>query len=178
MLHHDEQVKFVLFGIDLVCIGILGDGSCFLHCILKALYGQEYLNYSVEQRLVFAKQIRQILGNNLTIDVYTKLGNGNIASLYDYTTFKNHLMSSNWIGDESIEYISNTFDVDILIVTSDGLYNIGYNDLLIKCRPTIIVNYVENKHYELIGMEKDGNIQIKFKSDDVIVKRLKKEIQK
>lgn len=158
----------------LVRIGVLGDGSCFLHCILYAMYGHHYVAESIKRRLEMVKELRGLLQREMTVEVFKKLGRGNVAEMMGYREMMDHLGDERgWIGEELLEFLSDIFEIDIYILSEKGLYVIGGRELLYKGRDSIILYYIEEKHYEIIGMEQGDVIKIKFSSKDFLIQLLK-----
>ncbi len=88
----DKSLKFdqsFAPGNPLVRTGSVADGSCLLHSLLKS-YKEEYSSFTTEkERQTFMKQYRILLSEHLTLNMWKKLSNGNLAA----STFINKLPS-------------------------------------------------------------------------------------
>ena len=97
---------------------------------------------------------------------------------YD-SAFKNYKKSLENVGTEvdnyTINFISDRFNRDIYFL--DGKTRVPYNNCdtldTLKRRKSIIVIWINNNHYEIVGRLLPGNrIQREFDSDDPLIKKL------
>ena len=84
MLKPDEVANFRTGFYDyLVKLGVIGDGSCFIHCLLLATK-EEYDTASAAQRTQMAAEFRQSLADDITQTQFESFSDGNLAKrLYD-----------------------------------------------------------------------------------------------
>jgi hypothetical protein len=61
-------------------IGVIGEGSCFIHSILFSIF-EKYMKLSATEKLQYAKYVRTYMANNLLTETWASLGNGNVARL-------------------------------------------------------------------------------------------------
>jgi len=64
-----------------VRIGMIGEGSCFVHSILFAIYAEKYREMDENTRMKYAALIRKKMADALQIQRWASLGKGNIAML-------------------------------------------------------------------------------------------------
>jgi hypothetical protein len=60
-------------------IGVIGDGSCFVHSFLFSLFRENYTALTENQRKKFAESVRKRVANSIDLQTWTELGNGNVA---------------------------------------------------------------------------------------------------
>ena len=89
---------------------------------------------------------------------------------------KHHLWSRKWLNMYYLELISNQLDIDIIIINEKNrkIYKTGDNELLLKGRNTVLINYIEEAHFESIGMVTPQGIKTFFSSDSQVVRDLRK----
>lgn len=61
-------------------VGVIGEGSCFIHSILFSIF-EKYMKLSSNEKLQYAKYVRTYMANNLLTETWASLGNGNVARL-------------------------------------------------------------------------------------------------
>lgn len=61
-------------------VGVIGEGSCFIHSILFSIF-EKYMKLSSTEKLQYAKYVRNYMANNLLTETWASLGNGNVARL-------------------------------------------------------------------------------------------------
>ena len=61
-------------------VGVIGEGSCFIHAILFSIF-EKYIKLSSTEKLQYAKYVRNYMANNLLTETWASLGNGNVARL-------------------------------------------------------------------------------------------------
>jgi precorrin-6B methylase 2 len=183
--------------IELVRIATIGDGSCFFHTILKAMYPKYQENSNAIYRLGLVSKLRRDLASYLShknpkypeFSYYETSGEGSIPVIalqefinndiindifkgIDFSPLglKSLLNSFNTIGDELYSYVADVLDIDIYILraTSDDLYPHLFSINHGNYRNSVIISANES-HYELIGVVTPNGIQTLFKpKSDVI----------
>ena len=90
-------------------------------------------------------------------------------------SMKRHLCSSKWLNIFYLELISNQLNIDIIIINEKNrkIYETGDNELLLKNRNTVLINYIEDAHFESIGLETSEGISTFFSSDSQVIRDLK-----
>jgi hypothetical protein len=79
--------------------------------------------------------------------------------------------SSEWIDDDLIGFVTNNYSVDVFMINAhDGLpRNWGGDE---KGRDSIIIYYIDDTHFEVIGRkDDDGELQTVFKPDDDLIRK-------
>jgi len=183
---------------NLVRIATIGDGSCFIHAVLKAFYPPYQDNNSANFRINMTAEVRRDLAEFLTLEDANHPG-----FIYWQTTargaFPDHLMlqtnepnaiyndridfslkgiqwllnSFNQLGDEVYKLVSDALNIDIYIlrVTLDDLY-----PHLHTHRPDIVRDAVviigNNSHYEVLAVDTEAGFQTIFPPDDPFLNAL------
>lgn len=153
---------------NLVCVRVIGDGSCMFHSILLAT-STRYNNSNTSQRKLMASKLRSNLSKQLDRK-YHYLSRGQLADFARATRnvtpfgsleeMKSHLDSDSFVGQEYIELISDELNIDIYIIDLDkqDVYIVGDTELYIKNRPSVVIGYRESQsHYDMIGQIKSNN---------------------
>ena len=96
-----------------------------------------------------------------------------------FENFKSNIKGCDvWVGEELdlFEYMSDFLDVDIYIVkdtTRQPYKQIVDCDVRYRNRKSIIILWVGETHYEIIGRKKDNEIELVFNPDDVLIQKIK-----
>ena len=74
-----------------------------------------------------------------------------------------------------LELISNQLNIDIIIINEKNrkIYKTGDNELLLKDRNTVIINYIEDAHFETIGMVTPEGTKTFFSPDSKVIQDLR-----
>jgi hypothetical protein len=173
---------------DLVTIPTIGDGNCFLHAILGCC-NNYYKNTNNENKKIIVRQLRNDTANLLDISInnstfYEKLSRGQAEEISQYVTemrkdyMQGYLKSNNWMNASFIELFSIVFNINIVIISAmeKDIYRTGDKELLFKERKTIFINYIDQAHFESIGIETPDGLKTIFHHDNEIVKLLNKII--
>jgi hypothetical protein len=86
-------------------VGVIGEGSCFIHSILFSIF-EKYMKLSSTEKLQYAKYVRNYMANNLLTETWASLGNGNVARLSVDQIMRTKLLRSEL---EDFENYSNAF---------------------------------------------------------------------
>jgi len=178
---------------SLIVIPSPKDGHCFFHSVLMAFsndYRFEVLGGIKVSRYNIVKQFREDLAQLLDKPVskggptwYRYLSRGSLEEYskkvdgYDILSLQTMLRSSQSVGQEFHEYISDVLNKDIYIIDGNimKLYNVGDSELLYQDRPSILL-YYKNGHYDLLGRQgSNGDIQTLFDPNDDIILMFKNE---
>lgn len=174
---------------SLIIIPSPHDGNCFFHSVLMAFSkdyrfevvgGVKVSRYNIVTQ--FKDELAQLLDKPISKGGptwYKYLSRGSLEDFskkvvgYDMKSLQNMLRSSQSVGQEFHEYVSDVLDKDIYIIQGNinKLYNVGDFELLYRDRPSILL-YYKNGHYDLLGrQDSNGDIQTLFDpSDDIILK--------
>lgn len=181
------------FEYDIVRIGTPGEGSCFFHSVVGA-FSERYKRMNVVEKNDFIARFRRNLAADLDYDVFTRLGNGVLAEFMEdkykgqaregqakrlgWLRFLEMLKDCReWIGEEMIEYVSNTLGLDIYIL-NDRTRNVRIGqdcDILYKHRPSIVIVNIDNMHYETVGVREEDRVKTVFNPNDPFIKQIHKE---
>ncbi len=175
------------FSYPLRRIPTLGDGSCFLHAVLRCIW-LEYKDLSTFEKMRTVSKVRQELSDMIDrkesdgTSYYDRLSRGELKDLSKSFTstqlgeMKRFLKSREYFTHLYLEFISEVFEIDIYIIdykTMD-LYNSGDNELLYKGRNSIIIGYDEKgSHFEALEIQvRPGKFETFFEPDSNIIKDL------
>jgi len=195
-----------------VRIACIGDGSCFIHSVLKAIDPIYANNPNYVHRTSRASKFRRDLAVLLNKKVdpkdpksksyYQKAANGALMELalqqmqlgltitdslgqpmdYSLSGIQGLLNSRRDLGDEIYGYITEVLGIDVYVTrltTTDLQPHI--KSLGAKRNPQgntpydkglILVISGNGIHYEIIGIKRNGNIQVIFEQEDPFIKAL------
>ena len=176
------------------------DGSCLFHAIANSYfeaYHTELLRGKPITREKIVTGLRKELSNMLSQKVnekdsasprhYDILNHGNTAAFskevatYSLENMQKELDSLRYIGYGYMEFIGNVLEKDIYIL--DGyrcdIYITDELPLTIKGdRPSIVLCYMNNNHYELVGIEnEDGTFATHFSPEHSFIRFLFQRVQ-
>lgn len=168
-----------------VTIDTIGDGSCLLHSVLYS-FNKRYRKLGFNDRIKMVDELRRDLSKVLEEKendktYYQNLSRGEIEEIskflneMDIDYMKNYLCSRKWMNMFYLELISNQFNIDIIIINEKNrkLYKTGDPELLIQNRNTVLVNYIEETHFESIGMMTPEGTKTFFSPDSKVIQDLK-----
>jgi len=191
---------------DLVCtwqdrlvrIATIGDGSCFIHALLKAISANYQEDHTFVGRSRLAKYFRRDLALLLNQPdsrypghVYWETANqGAFVTLFATQVFANDrtvvdevvdygvlglqrmFNSSYYLGNEVYGFVTELLNVNLCVLqaTNKDLLNHSY-DRHDPQWPTIII-IGNTGHYEVVGLRTDSGIQTVFPPDDPLVVKL------
>jgi len=185
---------------NLIRIATIGDGSCFVHAVLKGFYPSYQENNDARYRLDLVANLRRDLGVGLSLenDEYpgytywetTARGSfvrmvmqeinyedliGELRVDYSLAGLQRLFNSTSQLGDEVYTYVSEVLKVDIYVLrgTSDDLYPHYNTRKEGVVRPAVVV--VGNTyHYEVVGINKADGIQTLFLENDPFLEAISK----
>ena len=173
---------------DLITISTIGDGNCFLHAILTCC-NDRYNLMNITEKGKLARLLRNDLATILDVSVnnstfYQKLSRGQAEEIAKYVTemrkdyMQTYLRSNHWLNASFLEFFSIIFDINIVIISAKekDIYRTGDKELLFKKRNTILINYIDQAHFESIGIETPNGLKTIFHHESEIVKLLNKII--
>jgi hypothetical protein len=168
------------FPYHLYSIPTLEDGSCFLHAILYAI-SPYYRKLEKRKKISFARKLRDDLADVLP-EYYPDLSRGELKNLSKeiketkLAKMQDFLRSSQWFNQLYLEFISNIFEIDIYIIDykRNNLYNTGDRELLYKDRPSVIIGYQDENHFEtLAAKDLEGEKRTYFSPKSDIILKMK-----
>lgn len=175
---------------NLVRIGCIGDGSCFVHSFCKGVVKQ-YQDNTIDRKL-FVKKLRRDVGMKIMQEdprhppfhLWTTINNGNYLELLkdeiknnsmikdvniDYSPegIKYLMNSSAYLGDETYGLFSSIFNIDIAVFVGKERGLVQHVATFIKDvnRNLVVILGMEN-HYELVGVKSSKGIKVMFNEDD------------
>ena len=166
---------------ELVRFGSPQDGSSLLHAILRA-FSKPYKNLTIAEKSGFVIQLRKELAENYTEEIHNSISKGffktSRVNAYEYGNMKKNLANVNfWIPNELMEYIGNQLNVNIFILNGiDATPYIfsGATDNIKPNRLNIIVYWINNNHYETIGLlEKELTVRTAFADNNTLIQQMR-----
>lgn len=193
---------------DLFALPTAGDGSCALHAVVQAFHPSYQAGRNVDgspvNRHAFVRAFRDELAEMLSKPSegnsgptwYERLSRGTLTEFAKATKgveevpdlsmngFIAHLRSSEWLGQEIIEYVGSVLQIAIFILLEDrngetrGLYSLGKDsDTYYKGTKAVIIVSHANDHFSTVGRrESDGGIRTFFDMDDPLIKEFLVEL--
>ena len=167
-------------------IRTIGDGNCFTHAILGCC-SKEYNAANLMDKVRIARDFRHDMANILDYKIadktiYQQLSRGSLEDISKYVRemkkgyMKNHLNSSRWLNGNYLELFSLLLDINIIVISSKekDLYRTGDKEITIQDRNTIFINYIDQAHFESIGIATSDGIKTFFDKDSEVVENVKK----
>ena len=180
-----KSIKLENYPYQFAVIPTIGDGSCLLHSILFC-FNKTYRGLDTKERIKMVDQLRIYLSKVLDEEekgksYYDSLSRGELREISKFVGeaniehMKKYLHSRNWLTIVYLELISNQLNLDIIIIDqkTKKVYNTGDKEIYFKGRNTVIINYIENMHFESMGLITNEGIKTFFSSDCKIIKDLK-----
>jgi len=180
-----RKIEIKNFCYNCYAIPTIGDGSCFIHSILQACF-RNYERLNTNDRKKLSKFLRKELSCVLSEEdngenYYNKLGRGEIKMIgevvpeYSLPGMKKKLDSNSWIDISCLEHISDQLDLDIIIIDErrGDVYQTGDKETYFKDRDTIIINYIDEVHFETIAISTPELVTF-FDKDSEIIRELKR----
>ena len=179
---------FQIDGIDhtFVVFDTIGDGSCFIHSVLHS-FNKEYRDLDQRGRRMMVAKLRSDLSDVLSErsgekTYYEKLSRGQIKELSEALPemklqyMQRYLKSRNWITMFYLELISDQLDIDIVIIDekTKKVYQTGDKEIYYKNRETVIINYIEDAHFESVGVKVGSRAVTLFSPECELILKLKK----
>jgi len=163
------KLKCIDYPYPIYRIETQGEGSCFFHAILRALYKPYIEATSRQQRSQIAVNVRWTLANELEKinpdtgkRLYDTLGGGlyeefskggDAAGQYSLLAMLRELRSNNPVDTAYQELCATFFGYDIYIINAErgDVYQTGNEGSLYKNRPSIFI-YGMSGHYEILAV--------------------------
>jgi hypothetical protein len=183
---------------NLVRIATIGDGSCFIHAVLKGFFKEYQEAKSAELRFNIARNIRRDLAIALGLEnqeypghTYWETANkGSFPRIlmqelideelieilgidYSIHGLERLFNSFKELGDEVYGFVSDVLNVDIYVLraTPDDLYpHVSTKEVGVVRNAVVIIG---NKyHYEVLAVDTENGLQTLFSPDDPFVQTL------
>jgi len=183
---------------NLVRIATIGEGSCFIHAVLKAFYKPYQENNSARYRLDTAAKLRRDLAIILGLEnpqypgytywdttargsfprmVMEEIADEDLIGLlrvdYSLSGLQRLLNSTSQLGEEVYKFISDALNIDIYVLraTRDDLYpNSHTHHPNIPRNGVVIIG--NTYHYEVLAVDGEFGFQTVFPPDDPFLKAL------
>lgn len=178
------QGKIKFTDANLCTIGVLGDGSCFLHAVLYAM-NPGYRIMSNDQRVALVASLRKDLAKLFTKQIYDNLGFGAIAAVgqvdsnWSYNTLRAGLLNyTHWFGLEFLQYVSDQLNINIHLVwwRNDRLQVYKHAEdrslLQINGRHSVILYWQGGSHFQPVGRLNGEQVSVIFRDDDRMIQAL------
>ena len=193
-----EKVKLTWWDENVVRIGSISDGNCFIHSVLNSYLKIYQTNSNIKFRKEFAKNFRRDISHTLRLPDpeqpdkirYETAANGQFLNLYaeqlqgldfedvfdqkvDFSIdgLEKLFDSNDYLGDEIYSYIADILDVNIYVMrlTSKDLY------VHLDTGPgkKSIVISGNGYHFETIGVERNELYQTFFEPDDPFILKIR-----
>lgn len=185
---------------DLVRIATIGDGSCFIHSVLKAFYREYQENNNAKFRLDLAARVRRDLAFVLGLEnpqypghtywetsakgafprmVMQQINNEELIKDlrvdYSISGLKYLFNSHSQLGDEVYTFVADAMNIDIYVLraTRENLYPHYHtrNPNVIRNGIVIIGNMY---HYEVLGVNTAEGFQTVFPPNDPFLEAMTK----
>lgn len=134
-------------------IGVIGDGSCFVHAMLRACC-KTYINSSNRQK--FVKRYRASLTPYVK-EFFPLLGNGVVVGVIPEKKFtKNITSDSHYIHAHHIEVFCRLHKINIVVISGSDLNVLTVNGSVtpsersLKYNITLVMFHVGGNHYEIM----------------------------
>lgn len=188
---------------NLIRIATIGDGSCFIHAVLKAFYPPYQENDNSKYRRDMAARVRRDLAMLLEQEnpdypehtYWETVAEGAFPALlmqeikdeslievlkidFSLMGLKRLFNSKTELGNEVFRYITDVFKIDLFIfqANADNLIPNAYLTAFSKNRPTVAI--IGNKyHFEVIAVNNVNGFQTVFLADDPFVLAAKEQFR-
>lgn len=175
---------------NMYLLGIIGDGNCLFHCIMKALNYNYQETPDYNYRVNLAMKLRKDIGEYLEKEnpffgesYWLTAGKGQIAikafkelietksSECDLDNLKEAFQKSSLVGDEVFSLVAEILEVNLFfvkIIKTDRGVELAYtSSAYTSSRNPHIIIFHKGIHFELIGFtNNEGNLQVVFTADD------------
>lgn len=164
--------------VNLYRFGVLGDGSCYIHAILRTV-SKSYKSMPIPEKAQFIKDVRENLAHNYTIQIHNSIGDGFFRESklpeFSFRRIKESLRDSKeHIIHYMLEYIGDQLGVNVYMLRGNQNaipYNYGKDVSHIKPnRHNIVLYWINENHYEAVGQIKQNQVQFVFPEDSDFIK--------
>ena len=190
-----EKIPCSWYDRNLVRIGVLGDGSCLIHAIVKGFARDYQEDNDTEFRRDYVKLLRDGVAQSLTQKdpdnkkgktYYETTGGGALAKLgskykseekeevedFSLEGVRKLLLSKSHLGDEVMSLLAQLLGVNIYILRVGKNDTYKHDQVIYKKNKGTVVIHGDGTHFETIGVERSGGIQTYFENDDRFLKAI------
>lgn len=180
---------------DLVRIATIGEGSCFIHSVLKAVYRVYQENTGARARLEMAANTRRDLALMLTNEnpkypghtYWETSGQGSFPRMvmqeimnesliedigvdYSLSGLQYLFNSLNYLGNEVYAYVADVLNIDVYVLLAT---QVDLQPIFSSRRPGVVRDGIviigNTEHYEVLAVSTNNGFQTVFPSDDPFV---------
>lgn len=169
-------------GLDVFSVDTIGDGNCLFHSVYYSI-DRDYPSKTISEKQKMAANLRQIVANNLTLEVYGELCGGGLKQSgleeFSLNTMKKELQSRNSLGSGYIELLSKVINKDIYILEARrrNLYTSHEAKYYSTGQRNSVVMLYHDGHYESVGLRSDNSKSYTLFSPNCNFIKLLKTIQ-
>lgn len=180
---------------DLVRIATIGEGSCFIHSVLKAMYRPYQENTAARARLEMAANTRRDLALMLTSEnpkypghsYWETSGQGSFPRMvmqeiinesliedigvdYSLSGLQYLFNSLSYLGNEVYAYVADVLNIDVYVLLAT---QIDLQPIFSSRRPGVVRDGIviigNTEHYEVLAVNTKNGFQTVFPPDDPFV---------
>jgi len=179
-------MKLKNFNYSFTIIPTLGDGNCLIHAALGCC-NSKYLNSNKKEKSNIALQLRKDLADLLDIKIkdktfYQNLSRGQLEEISQHVHevkkeyMQSYLRSQQWLTAVYLELLSTVLNINIVLISAKerDFYHTGDKEIFFQYRHTIFINYIDQLHFESMGIHTKDGLKTLFHRDGEIIKSLKK----
>ena len=143
-------------------------------------FNKTYINSTYNQRRKMVRNLRTAISDYIDeSNIYTELARGELKEiskfvpLMDKENMRKYINSNHWLSYHFVELISKVLDLNIFIVThnTNTLYNLGDDEIYYKKnRNSVFINYINQAHFETLGINTPNGIKTLFSPQSEIMK--------
>jgi len=167
-------------------VGCAGDNnSCLLHAILRG-FDPSYLSMAragtYAQRMQYVRQIRTMLADRLTPEVYATLPAAQFAAVdplgqqeFSLQRIQQDLRGTEFLGEGLMIFLSNQFRLDIYIMTCRPdlqLYPVAGDPQLLYLHRQSVILFFNGSHYELMEVLRGNTFMPVLPPDDPLIVKM------
>ena len=140
------------------------------HNVVK--YTKRYFKQKYGKNLNEKDEMKFMLILEKLVELYHHMCKASIIVAYEH--YQNHLKDyNNWISIEYIGFISDVFSVNIYFIDGKTLRPYIFGDTkLFKYDKSIILVWVDESHFEIVGVIEDESIRRTFDSSEPIIQTI------
>ena len=173
------STKLSALGINnLLRYGVLQDGSCYIHAILRA-FSKSYKSRPIAEKTGYVIQFRKELAERYTKEIHDAVGDGFFNSsqvaAYSYENLKAAIgQSSFWVNNHLMEYIGDQLQTNVYIIrgVDAEIYTFGQTSGHVKHgRKNVVLYWINDNHYETVGQLEEGNrVRMVYPDDHPLIR--------
>jgi len=167
-----------------------GEGDCLFHCVAEAFNNVLQFPDNLIEKKYSMEQLRQIATDQITIDNFelildsykTAYQSNEMMDVWDPTTINNiedlkNILKLCWGDHIILQLLQKALQVNIVVFNNYIFSNSGNNissmgQSISKYPQTILLYYIDNIHFQLIGFFNGKTIQTVFYKLPIEIKKL------